>query len=290
MNSAHTSSDHSLPKIDYLLIGHITQDLTLAGIVLGGTVSYSAMAAAAMGLRVGIVTVAPGNVDLTALAAFPIQRIDSSVVTTFENIATPNGRIQYLHQRARTITAQDIPAEWQDAPLVHFGPVAYEIDPGLMDIFPHSFLGITLQGCLRAEDKQHLVHYQDWKDAQQALPKCNAAVISVEDVEYQEERINTLIKLVRIFVVTEGAEGARVYWNGDVRRFRAPLVPLVDATGAGDIFAAVFFTRLHATRDPWLACAQAVQLASLSVTRRGVEGVPTIAEVQNVLAETIPVK
>ena len=42
--------------IDYLLIGHITQDITTEGPRLGGSVTYSALTAQAIGLRVGIVT------------------------------------------------------------------------------------------------------------------------------------------------------------------------------------------------------------------------------------------
>ena len=56
--------------------------------------------------------------------------------------------------------------------------------------------------------------------------------------------------------------GARLYWNGDVRRFRPPSVKEVDATGAGDIFAAAFFTRLYITRDPWEAARFATPLSA----------------------------
>ena len=274
--------------LDYLLIGHVTQDVTPQGFMLGGTVSYSAMTAAALGLKVGILTVAPDEVDLSALAAFPIHRISSKDATTFENIQTPDGRIQYLHKRAPTITPAMIPESWRAASIVHFAPVAFEIDPGLLELFPDSFRCITPQGCMRQADEDKRVHYCDWAEAEFLLPRTAAAVISIEDVEFLEDRIQRLQKYADILAVTEGEQGARVYWKGDVRHFNAPKVNVVDPTGAGDIFAAVFFARLFATRDAWLAGAQAVQLASISVTRRGVAGMPTAQEIQTTLMEILP--
>jgi sugar/nucleoside kinase (ribokinase family) len=132
------------------------------------------------------------------------------------------------------------------------------------------------------------VHYCDWEEAESMLPKTAAAVISVEDVQFDEEYIQRLLKYANILAVTEGDQGARVYWRGDVRHFNAPQVNVVDPTGAGDIFAAVFFARLFATRDAWLAGAQAVQLASISVTRRGVAGMPTVQEIQTAMVEILP--
>jgi sugar/nucleoside kinase (ribokinase family) len=274
--------------LDYLLIGHVTQDVTPQGFMLGGTVSYSAMTAAALGLKVGIITAAPNEVDLSALAAFPILCIPCKEATTYENIHTPQGRIQFLHKRAPTITADMIPESWRSASIVHFAPVAFEIDPTLLDIFPNSFRCITPQGCMRTADKEKRVHYCDWADAESQLPMTGAAVLSVEDVEFSEERIQQLQKFANILAVTEGELGARVYWKGDVRHFNAPKVNVIDPTGSGDIFAAVFFARLFATRDAWLACAQAVQLASISVTRRGVAGMPTTQEIQSALVEILP--
>jgi len=84
-----------------------------------------------------------------------------------------------------------------------------------------------------------------------------------------------------LYVVNDpGALGARVYWNGDVRRFAAPPAEQVDPTGAGDIFAASFFIRLHQTQDPWEAARYANVLAAHSVARRGIAGVPSASEVQ----------
>ena len=91
-----------------------------------------------------------------------------------------------------------------------------------------------------------------------------------------------------ILVVTEGAAGAVLYWNGDRRRFRAPTVDEVDATGAGDIFATAFFVRLLNTRDPWEATRFAVLLASHSVERAGLDGIPTRLEIEQSRMVVIP--
>ena len=64
-------------------------------------------------------------------------------------------------------------------------------------------------------------------------------------------------------------------------------MPEVDATGAGDIFAAAFFYRLYATRDPWAAARFATHLASFSVTRPGLDGIPTRDEIQTCLVEVL---
>jgi sugar/nucleoside kinase (ribokinase family) len=61
----------------------------------------------------------------------------------------------------------------------------------------------------------------------------------------------------------------------------------VDPTGAGDIFAAAFFARLYATRDPWEAARFAVQMSAISVTRPGIAGVPTHEEYQSCLMEVL---
>jgi sugar/nucleoside kinase (ribokinase family) len=61
----------------------------------------------------------------------------------------------------------------------------------------------------------------------------------------------------------------------------------IDTTGAGDIFAAAFFFRLYTTRDPWEAARFATQLAAISVTRTGLQAIPTSEEIQACMAEVL---
>jgi len=101
------------------------------------------------------------------------------------------------------------------------------------------------------------------------------------------EQVERLAQHTRVLAVTEGAAGCVLYWNSDRRRFRAPQFYETDATGAGDIFAAAFFIRLYATRDPWEAARYATLLASHSVTRVGLDGIPTQHEVESCLVEVL---
>ncbi len=56
-----------LEPVDYLVIGHLTRDLTNQGPRLGGTAAYSALTAQALGMRAGIVTTwAAGSAFRTA--------------------------------------------------------------------------------------------------------------------------------------------------------------------------------------------------------------------------------
>lgn len=271
--------------IDYLAIGHITQDLTKEGPVLGGSVSYAALTAKAMGLRVGIITAHTPDLLLPELEGIRIVAHHSEHNTTFENIATPAGRIQFLHNRASTLDVNLIPDIWRVTPIVHFGPVDQEMSPDLVEVFPTAFIGLTPQGWMRAWDERGKVHFNDWIEAENALKKSSAVVISINDLEDHEDQIEKLLSSVEILIITEGKAGARLYWNGNLRHFHPPEVIEMDSTGAGDIFAAAFFVRLHQTKVPWKAAIFATQLAALSVTRSGIQSVPTPAEVHTQLLE-----
>jgi len=277
-----------LEPIDYLLIGHLARDLTPSGDRLGGTAAYGALTAYALGLRVGIVTSWGHEFPLEPfLGALPIVNTPTEASTTFENLPTPTGRLQILHQVAAPLNLHHIPESWREAPIVHLAPIAQEVEPALVRYFPTALIGLTPQGWLREWDHHGRVSLADWPEAAFVLGKANAAVLSVEDVQHNEERIEEMATASRVLVVTEGAEGARVYWNGDVRRFRAPEVEEIDPTGAGDIFAAAFFSRLHATHDPWEAARFANELAAISVTRPGLEAVPKPEEIASAVTEVL---
>ena len=241
--------------------------------------------AQALGLRVGIVTSWGEELSLEPLNHIPVASFHTERSTTFENIYTANGRVQYLRYAAPALDFHHVPEPWRQPGIVHLGPVAQEVEPGLVRNFPSALIGVTPQGWMRNWNKDGRVYRSEWPEAAFVLPRVGAAVLSVEDVERDENRIDEMAAQCRVLAVTEGKLGARLFWNGDVRRFRPPNVQVVDETGAGDIFAACFFARLYTTRDPWEAARFATQLSARSVTRPGLAGIPTQDEIEACMVE-----
>ncbi|GAB4461006.1 MAG: PfkB family carbohydrate kinase [Anaerolineales bacterium] len=277
-----------LETVDYLVIGHVARDLTPQGVRLGGTAAYSALTARALGLRAGIVTAAATDVPLDALNGIPLVSLDSPFTTTYENLYDGGRRTQYLRARANRITLDRVPAPWRSAPIIHLAPIADEVDSVLPRGFAPTLLGLTPQGWMRQWDSSGQVSPRQWTNSEAALTQADAIVLSREDVNGDDLLIEHMAQQTKILVVTEGAAGAVLYWHGDRRRFRAPSVNEVDATGAGDIFAAAFFFRYLTTRDPWEAARFATLLASHSVAREGLAGIPTRLEIEQSMMVVIP--
>jgi sugar/nucleoside kinase (ribokinase family) len=268
--------------LDYLVIGHVTRDLVPGGFTIGGTVSYAARTARALGCRVGIVTSASPDLDLShTLDGTLVARTSAAATTTFENIYTPGGRQQMLHATAKTLVPEMVPPDWAVAPngIVHLGPVAQECDPALANAFGGAFVGLTPQGWMRCWNQAKQVNRCLWKEAERLLARADAVVLSEEDVMNDEALVNRYAAQTRLLVLTQGASGCTVYTRGQSRHFLAPAVTEIDATGCGDIFAATFFIWLQRSGDPWAAARLANRVAAQSVTRRGLDGTPTADEV-----------
>lgn len=286
-SSRYNSCMPELRPVDYLLIGHVAVDLTPTGKQLGGTVSYSALTAQAMGLKVGIVTSAGEDAPLHLLDGIQIFNLPTEQSTIFENVKTEHGRKQTLHHRATPISFEHVPPLWRNASIVHLAPIAQEVDMAMTGQFPASWVGVTPQGWMRAWDENGSVFAQAWENSEQVLGQVGGVVMSLEDINRDLELVEWMAHHTRLLCLTEGELGAVLHWHGDRRRFHPPSVDEVDATGAGDIFAAAFFTRLYTTRDPWEAARFATQLAAYSVTRVGLLGIPTHKEIEHCKMEVL---
>ena len=192
-----------------------------------------------------------------------------------------------MRAQATRIDFERVPESWQRASIIHLGPIADEMDATLPEGFSPALLGLTAQGWMRPWDANGRVSPRQWENADAALQRADAVVISREDVNGDEELIEHMAHQTRVLAVTEAAAGAVLHWHGDRRRFRAPKVKEVDATGAGDIFAAAFFVRLLATRDPWEATRFATLIASRSITRVGLDGIPTPSDIEQCKMEVL---
>ncbi len=266
--------------VHYLTIGHLAKDLTTDGWRLGGTAAYGSLTARALGYTPGVVTSASEDLDVSALAGIDCARVAAPVSTTFENLYQGDVRTQFLRGRAAPLAARDVPTTWLRAPIIHLAAIARELGDDLFGAFQGAFVGLTPQGLFRNWADGGRVTMADWPEAAARLPLVRAAVLSLEDLSGNWATAEQWAGHAAVLVVTQGAEGCTVYVRGqEARRFPAPSRRVVDPTGAGDVFAAAFFIHLYETNDPWHSARFANEIASLSVTRPGLEGVPTPEEV-----------
>ena len=269
-------------SIDYLMLGSITRDVSASGkYSLGGTASYSGLMANTLGSRVGIVSSMSADLNLLPLEknGILVARQHSDVTTEYENIYTDAGRVQYLRKRASSLTFDSVPARWLTAPIVHIGPLANDIDQSITHQFSDTFVGITLQGWLRKWDHDGRIIRSAFPKLTEVISKADAVVLSIEDVDGDWDYIERCAAVSKVLVITESDKGATVFGGGKRHQFQAPNVVMQDSTGAGDIFASVFFVLYYHTRDYRLAARLAVKIASDSVTREGLKSVPSKVDI-----------
>ncbi len=277
----------AIDPIDYLVIGHLTCDVTPTGCQLGGTAAYSALMAKSLGLRPGIVTSTSQNISLDELQGIPVVNHIADKSTTFENTHTAQGRQQIITSVANPLGYHHIPETWRSAPIIHLAPVAQELEANIVRTLSNPLIGLTPQGWLRSWDQLGRVSRSEWPEATFVFQHTGAVVISIQDINSDDVILEEFITACPVLAVTNGADGANIYWNGDVRRFRPLPVEEIDTVGSGDIFATAFFIRLYTTRDPWEAGRFATQVASYSVTRQWMASIPTIDEIESCLVEVI---
>jgi sugar/nucleoside kinase (ribokinase family) len=271
---------------EYLVIGNVTKDLLPdGGYSLGGTATYSAVAALRLGLHVGVLTSTSPD-----LALFPdvaqnghrlsVQRLASEHATTFQNFYDASGRRQYVRAVAQVLRPEHLPSAWNKAPIVHLGPVAQEVSTELAEVFTHSLVGVTPQGWFRRWDAEGRVRFNEWPDAALVLERADVVVLSMEDLGNDPARLQRYIAMSRVLVLTTGLCGATVYSKGCATKVPAFAAREVDPTGAGDVFATGFLVRYRETGDPEEAAIFANCVASFVIEGPGTSTIPTRDQVE----------
>ncbi len=265
-----------------MAIGHVTQDLLPdGGYTIGGTATYASLTAHRLGLKVGVLTSVPEQLDLSAaLHGMTIHAVPSALATTFENTYQGEQRRQFVHGLASPLHPEHLPAQWKKASIVLLCPLVGELGLDWLDVFPRSLVGVTPQGWMRQWDERGLVRPKAWSEAEQILPVVDVLVFSEEDVARDAGVIRQYTSWARIAVVTRGRRGATVFWNGHPREFPAFVAREVDPTGAGDVFAAAFLVRLRETNDPYQAAPFANCAASFAIEGPGTTTIPTREQVE----------
>ncbi|TAK30593.1 MAG: ribokinase [Chloroflexota bacterium] len=267
---------------DFLAIGHLTIDLVARRRQLGGAALYAALAASRLGMQTALVT-SGAPAELILLSRFPLSVASqpAAQTTTFRNAYKDQSRRQRLLARAAPIVPANIPVQWAVARIVYLAPVAGELGPELLHLFPASLRGIGMQGWMRSWDEHGKIHGIPLPAAGAELTAAAVAFVSAEDLDGAVDLIDRYACHTPCLVVTRGAEGADLYLNGQKHTSPAFSATSVDPTGAGDVFAAAFLVQLSQGADPLVAARFANCAASFVVERRGLAGVPTLDQIQS---------
>jgi sugar/nucleoside kinase (ribokinase family) len=279
---------------EFLAVGHVTRDLFPDGSCRpGGTALYAAATASRLGVRAALLTAGRGpdavrgaTTDVGSsetLSAIDWVVLPADIDTTFENRDERGVRQQWLHAVAPRITRRDVPARLRSCRMVHLGPVADELDLDLLAAFQGAKIVATPQGWMRAWEQPlpAPVAARAFSPPPVLLARLTALVLSIEDVSRDEAAVAAYAAACPIVVVTRGAAGATLFVGG--RPSSVPAFPAaeLDATGAGDVFAAAFLVGLDETGDPVASATSAARIAAASVEGVSISAIPTRAEVRS---------
>ena len=283
---------NSASPLEYLAIGHISVDVTPDGPMLGGTVLYGALTAARFGARAAILT--RGNLDaLSADLRAQLDEIAGQVEivvqssrrnTSFTNLEQTGRRTQQLHSWAGEIDLSGAPPAWRSADVIHLAPIAQEIDIRSTGRLSAGLLGCTPQGWMRSWDARRFgaVRSTPLRLPTDLLARIDAMVVSSEEYANARDAVESVGRRA-LAVVTRGQQGAMLMDRGASSDLSPFATKIVDSTGAGDVFAAALFL-MRARRESTSRSARyAAAAAGLSVQGYGLDAIPTIEDVEEML-------
>jgi hypothetical protein len=271
-----------------LIVGPVTWDHFVDGRrAAGGTVSYAARTAQAMGIRAYILTAAAGDADLSALAGHEVHVVPAPHTMTFEHRFEDGvRRLRVTAMSGRTLHPRDVPAGWPAPDILILAPLApSDVDVDAFTALPFDDCCVTGQGLLRSLDTVGDVHDASAPTtalARALTPRSSLFLSSDEIGRWPEGALEEVACRARRVVVTRGARGADIVTCTD-RRVIAP-VPAepVDTTGAGDVFAAAFI--LAVGEGEATAGRLAAAYAAAAVEVQGAAPLPARATIEQRLS------
>jgi sugar/nucleoside kinase (ribokinase family) len=284
---------------DVVVVGAATRDLNdedPRGWLLGGGVTFGALALARLGLRTGVVlgvdeqAASARELDLIRDAGAEIIEVPLERGPIFTNVETLAGRIQTCGSTSDPVPVSALPDSWRSAPAWVFAPIASEIpDEWAEAPAPGACVAFAWQGILRQLAAGERVRPK-LPGPSPFLARADILAASRHDLpsDLPLSDIGSWLGRTCDMILTAGLLGGVLlhFEAGRITRARAyPSVPSrveIDPTGAGDtMLAGLVAARLVAGaeaeklgRDIYLGAAA----SSLLVEGPGMNSVPTFAQ------------
>ena len=288
---------------EIVVVGAASRDLVdddARGWRLGGGVSYSALALARLGLRVGALVGVDGlaadaeELDLLRDAGAEVHLVHLQRGPVFVNRETADGRVQESRDVSDAIPVMALPDAWAGSPGWLFAPVAAEVPDAWAEVPPRDALvAVGWQGLLRVLVAGGPVTRVE-PFASPLIARADLVGVGTDDFarDTRLERLASFVGPGDTLLVTDGVRGGTSIETAQDGTSRArsrwtaiPTPKLVDPTGAGDTFlAAVVAARIQPAILGGRASDGAdlrfgAAAASLVCERPGLLGVPSLDEV-----------
>jgi 1D-myo-inositol 3-kinase len=273
-----------MPRL--LAVGHVTWDARDGGEVLGGSVSYAALATRQLGWEAAVLTTAGRDFEPSReLPGVSVFLGSSPVTTRFRNFYGQDGtRLQHLAARAAPIDPGALPEAWKSPDALLLCPVAGEITGVFAPSLEAGVVGAIAQGWLREFEPDGTVVAAGFRDAPRALEGVHVLFLSEQDLPEAEKEVQKLLKLVPIVALTRGWRGVTIFTRDSAHDVPGLPRAEVDPTGAGDVFAAGFLVGYHEREDPLAAAAFGNCVASCVVEGVGTSRLGDRSEIERRLA------
>jgi sugar/nucleoside kinase (ribokinase family) len=298
------------PAPSVVVVGSASRDLTSddpRGWRLGGGVTYGALALARLGIRTAALVgldrdaIDAPELDLLRSAGVDVVPVLLAHAPVFVNAETPAGRVQTAVDVSEPLPVTTLPAAWRASLGWLFAPVAGELPEEWAGV-PAADATVALgwQGLLRTLVAGRRVEPRaPWPSA--LLARADLIGVSLHDLPpaWPLQQLDLLCRPGAELVLTAGHRGGALFRVPVTARelIRYPSVraaAVVDATGAGDVtLTALLAARVvhpaSAAASEWTASRRrhllvAAAAASLTVQQHGVNGVPDLAAIRDLLA------
>ena len=307
MSQAPTTDDarRGFGPGSYVAVGHVTIDVLADGERRpGGTVLYSALQAARLGLNATIVTRGREDELQELLAPFS-QELELVVepapaTTTLHTTGSGEARRQRVLAWAGPMSAEGAGAgsanpraksESGSPSILHMAPVAAELTArpaGAWD-----FAGLTPQGLVRGWDppEDEVVQRTLPGAALTLFEGCDAVVLSRQERAACEPGLEVARRAGALVAVTAGPAKTVLSAGHDRPPLEISVSPVavsVDDLGAGDVYAAMLFVALAEGSSPERAAALAGAAAALRLAGSGPAAIAGRREIEAQVVSAAP--
>jgi len=289
--------------LDLVVVGHfsidyVERDGKAFPPSLGGTVTFSSLAAASLGAKAGIVSKVGPDFRDEHLLIFARNGIDISYVRKVKS-ATTKYKLQYRgEERTLTCLSKCEPIEPNDikklrgeVKAIHLGPIAGEISLETVDEAAKSDCPILLdlQGIVRKFGTDGSISLSKNRFLPEIIEKVTIVKTTLREGEVAtdekgvEKIASALVDMgCKIAIVTFGGKGSYISTR-DGDHLSIPVVKLrkvVDYTGAGDVYAGSFLFEYSKTHDVKYSAIIATSAVSFKVEGHSTSGFASRQEIE----------